>query len=58
MSRLRSVFGRATRIDRTEIRWPTGETEVVQNVGLNEILTITEGKGITARVPLTGAPRH
>lgn len=45
-------LGRATRIDRLEIRWPAGETEVVQNVAINQVLTVTEGRGVTARTPL------
>jgi len=45
-------LGTATRVDRLEIRWPAGETEVVQNGPVNQILTITEGRGITERIPL------
>jgi enediyne biosynthesis protein E4 len=45
-------LGRATRADRLEIRWPAGETETIQNVQANQILTIVEGKGVTARTPL------
>jgi hypothetical protein len=42
-------IGTATRVDRIEIRWPAGATEIVQNAAANQILTITEGRGITAR---------
>lgn len=45
-------LGRATAIDRLEIRWPGTTTETIQNVGANQMVTITEGKGITARAPL------
>ena len=45
-------LGRTTRIDRLEIRWPGGETEVVQNVPVNQIVTVIEGKGITERKAL------
>ena len=46
-------LGRAAQAERLEIRWPNaGETEVLQNVPVNEILTIVEGKGITGRTPL------
>jgi hypothetical protein len=43
--------GKATRIDRLEMRWPNGQNEVVEGAAVNQILTVTEGKGITARTP-------
>jgi hypothetical protein len=46
-------LGRATRIDRLEIRWPDGASEVVPNAPVNQIVTVVEGKGVTARTPLT-----
>lgn len=52
-TRVHFGLGRATRIDRIEIRWPGGKTEVVQNVAVNQILTVVEGKGITARAPMS-----
>jgi hypothetical protein len=45
-------LGTAARIDRLEIRWPSGEAEVVEGAAPGQILTITEGTGITARTPL------
>ena len=45
-------LGRAAQAERLEIRWPAGETEVLQNLPINQIITIVEGKGITARTPL------
>jgi hypothetical protein len=50
-SDLRAHFGlgQAIRADRIEIRWPGGETEVVENAAANQILTVTEGRGVTAR---------
>jgi hypothetical protein len=44
-------IGRATRVDRIDIRWPAGQTEVIENVAINQILTIVEGKGVTGRTP-------
>ncbi len=44
-------LGKAERIDRLEVRWPNGQNEVVEGATANQILTITEGKGITARTP-------
>jgi enediyne biosynthesis protein E4 len=45
-------LGRASRIDRLEIRWPNGGTEVVENVTINQMVTIVEGKGIAGRAQL------
>jgi hypothetical protein len=39
-------LGSATRIDRLEVRWPGGSTEVFQNIEANQILTVREGDGI------------
>ena len=44
-------LGKAARIDRLEVRWPNGQNEVVEGAAVNQILTVTEGKGITARTP-------
>ena len=48
---LRAHFGlgRATAIERVEIRWPNGQMETVTAVTANQIVTITEGKGVTDR---------
>ncbi len=45
-------LGKSTPIDRLEVRWPNGQNEVVQGAAANQILTVTEGKGISARTPL------
>lgn len=45
-------LGSAKAVDRLEIRWPNGQTEVVADVGLNQIVTIVEGKGVTGRQAL------
>jgi hypothetical protein len=44
-------LGKATKIDRLEVRWPNGQNEVVEGAAVNQILTVTEGTGITARAP-------
>jgi hypothetical protein len=51
-SDLRAHFGIGGLIDRLEVRWPAGETEVASNLAANQIITITEGKGVTERKPL------
>jgi hypothetical protein len=50
---LRAHFGLGTaaRADRIEVVWPSGRTESIAGVSANQIVTIEEGKGITARQP-------
>jgi len=45
-------MGKAPRAERLEIRWPSGAVEVLQDVEANQILTVTEGRGITNRTPM------
>jgi len=42
-------LGKAARIDRIDVRWPNGQSEIVSGATVNEIVTVTEGKGIAAR---------
>jgi len=49
-------LGSAPRADKIEIRWPSGAVDVLENVDANRILTVTEGKGITAQSPFA-APK-
>jgi enediyne biosynthesis protein E4 len=44
-------MGKAPRAERLEIRWPSGAVEVLQDVEANQILTVTEGRGVTSRTP-------
>ena len=51
---LRVLFGlgAAKQIDRLEIRWPNSPMlEVLTGIPAGQIVTVTEGKGITARTP-------
>jgi enediyne biosynthesis protein E4 len=47
--RLHVGVGKATQIDRVEVRWPNGQSETISGVMVNQIVTMTEGKGVTAR---------
>jgi enediyne biosynthesis protein E4 len=51
---LRAHFGLgvANRSERLEIRWPSGVTEVVQDLPANHVITVREGEGVIGRVPL------
>jgi len=44
--RLHFGLGPATRIDKIELRWPSGQTDVVPNPPIDRILTVKEGKGL------------
>jgi len=44
-------LGTLTRVDRLEVRWPSGRTELLQNVAANQIITVREGHGIVGRLP-------
>jgi hypothetical protein len=51
--RVHAGLGTAARVDRLEIRWPGGAVETIENVAANQIVTVTEGKGVTGRSPFT-----
>ena len=44
-------LGDRTRVDQLEIRWPGGRREMIRDVAANQILTVTEGRGVTATAP-------
>ena len=45
-------LGTAARAD-IEIPWPAGGVDTVRDVAANQIVTVSEGKGITGRTPFT-----
>jgi peptidoglycan hydrolase-like protein with peptidoglycan-binding domain len=49
--RLHFGLGAATKADRIEVTWPSGERDVIENVEADRIVTITEGRGATATKP-------
>jgi hypothetical protein len=44
-------LGPAARVDRLEVTWPGGRTDVLTNIAANQNITIREGEGIVARAP-------
>ena len=44
-------LGNDARADRLEVRWPSGRSEVVQDLPANQIITIREGDGVISRLP-------
>jgi hypothetical protein len=46
-------LGKATKVDRLEIHWPSGQVDVLQNVGADQLLHVEEGKGIVKAVSVS-----
>ena len=44
-------LGSATKIDRVEIRWPSGTRDTLRNVAPDAGYIVTEGRGITGKLP-------
>ena len=44
--RLHFGLGKAERVDRVEIRWPSGKTEALTNLAARSFYTVKEGEGI------------
>jgi enediyne biosynthesis protein E4 len=49
--------GAAKTIDRLEIRWPSGTTDLVTNLPANQIVTVREGEGVIDRRPFGTSAR-
>jgi hypothetical protein len=47
-------IGDAARVDRLEVRWPSGRAEAVDAVDAGQVVTVTEGFGVTSRTPYAG----
>jgi hypothetical protein len=44
-------LGDATVVERLEIRWPSGRTDVIQHVAANQLVVIREGAGVVESTP-------
>ncbi|HXH24235.1 MAG TPA: ASPIC/UnbV domain-containing protein, partial [Vicinamibacterales bacterium] len=55
--RLHFGLGAAARVDRIEVRWPSGAVETLTGVAANQIVTLREGAGIVDRQPFRRAGR-
>jgi hypothetical protein len=44
-------LGNAAQADRLEILWPSGAVDVLEAVKANQIVTVTEGRGVTRQEP-------
>jgi hypothetical protein len=47
--RLHFGLGKASRVDRITVRWPSGEEESVSDVAVNQVVRIREGEGIVQK---------
>jgi hypothetical protein len=50
-TRVHVGLGSANGVDRLEIRWPSGRIDVLDNVPVNQLITVREGTGIVSSVP-------
>ena len=48
--------GKADKVDRIEVRWPTGGTQSWTNVAVNRTVRITEGRDEMEQTPFIGVP--
>jgi hypothetical protein len=48
-------LGPTARIDSVEVWWPSGTRDVLSSVEADQSYYVTEGKGITGRLPRAGA---
>ena len=46
-----------TAVDRLDIRWPSGRSERVDTAAVDQIVTVQEGRGVTASTPFARRPR-
>jgi len=46
-SRVHFGLGKATRVERLEVRWPSGLVETFEDIQADRFLTLTEGEGIS-----------
>jgi hypothetical protein len=44
-------LGAAARADRVEIAWPSGQTDVLENIPANQVIAVREGEGEVRRAP-------
>lgn len=44
-------LGTATTVERLDVRWPSGDSQTFNNLPANQIITITEGVGVSAQTP-------
>ncbi len=53
--RLHFGLGSATKVDRLELRWPSGRTEVLEHLPVDRVLVVKEGEGLAEAKPFRKA---
>ena len=53
--RLHFGLGKATKVDRVEVRWPSGPTEVFTGLEVDRFYSVLEGSGVVDRAKLLRA---
>jgi len=54
--RLHVGLGEARKIDRLEVRWPSGQTDLMTNLPADRIFVVKEGQGVVQSEPFRKAP--
>ncbi|PYV02290.1 MAG: hypothetical protein DMG26_11690 [Acidobacteria bacterium] len=54
--RLHFGVGAATKIDRLEVSWPSGQKDAATNLSVERIFVVKEGQGVVETRPLRKAP--
>ena len=54
--RLHFGLGEARKIDRLEVRWPSGQTDLMTNLPADRIFVVKEGQGVVQSEPFRKAP--
>jgi len=56
-SRVHFGLGSATRMDKVEIRWPSGATDTLKDLGVDRFYAVLEGKGIVSPEEIRPSPK-
>lgn len=51
-------LGQARKADRVEVRWPSGQADVLENVAADQLVFVEEGKGLVKQVSFRPAERR
>ena len=49
-------LGQASKVDRIEIKWPSGQVDTLKDVEANQVIYVVEGKGIVKKQKLVRLP--
>jgi enediyne biosynthesis protein E4 len=52
--RIHFGLGAATQVDLLEIRWPSGQVDILEKISVNQLIYVKEGQGIVRREQFSG----